>query len=429
MKRSAYSQLLKWKNSSNRKPLIIRGARQVGKTWLMKAFGDGEYENTIYINCERNPSLRDLFAEGVRVDELLLGFRVLSGVEPQPNKTLIIIDEIQAIPLALTALKYFYEDAPEYHVVAAGSLLGVALHANTSFPVGKVAFLDLYPLRFGEFLQALNENELYQLIASAKWKMLNRFSDKLRTYLRWYYLVGGMPEAVSYFCESRDFNGVRNIQKDILKAYEQDFSKHAPVKDVPRIRMVWNSIPSQLAKENKKFIYGLLRTGARAKEFELSIQWLMDCGLVHKVTHVAKGHAPLKAYEDGHIFKLFLLDVGLLSALSDLHPNTVIEKSKVFTEFKGALTEQFVLQELQHTGKSIHYWSSASTAEIDFLLEREGEVIPIEVKVEENLKSKSLRVFQNKFSNERCYRLSMSAHREESWLTNIPLFAVEAFFT
>lgn len=298
MQRHAYNKLIEWKKKAKRKPLVIRGARQVGKTWLMKAFGKAEYEQVLYINCERTPSLHELFSQGVKVEDILLGFQIITGIKPIPDKTLIIIDEIQAVPQALTSLKYFYEDAPEYHVMTAGSLLGVALHAETSFPTGKVEFMNLYPLSFGEFLNALDQHPLNDLITSNNWSMIKRFSEVLSTHLRWYYLVGGMPEVVEEFALNRDFKRVKQIQSDILNAYEQDFSKHAPIREVPRIRMVWNSIPSQLAKDNKKFIYGQLRSGARSKDYELAIQWLIDSGLAHRVTHVAKANVPLKAYEE-----------------------------------------------------------------------------------------------------------------------------------
>lgn len=331
------------------------------------------------------------------------------------------------MPQALTSLKYFYEDAPEYHVMTAGSLLGVALHAETSFPTGKVEFLNLYPLSFGEFLNALDQHPLNDLIKSSNWSMIKRFSEVLSTHLRWYYLVGGMPEVVGDFALNQDFKRVKQIQSDILNAYEQDFSKHAPIREVPRIRMVWNSIPSQLAKDNKKFIYGQLRSGARSKDYELAIQWLIDSGLAHRVTHVAKANVPLKAYEEAAYFKLYMLDVGLLSALSNLNAQTVIEKHRLFTEFKGALTEQFVMQELLHNNNNIHYWTSKASAELDFLIEYQNQIIPIEVKAEENLQSKSLKVFRDKYNPDTCFRFSMSHYRNESWLINIPLYAVGEF--
>jgi len=370
MKRDRLAYLSTWKESPARKPLIIRGARQTGKTWLMKEFGK-TYQKIAYVNFESNPSLKTLFAVNFDLRRILLAIQIETSVVVEPGNTLLILDEIQEAPGALTSLKYFQENAPDYHVISAGSLLGVALSGHTSFPVGKVEFLDLYPLSFTEFLEALNEKPLVDLLTTRDWKMITNFKARYIERLRQYYYIGGMPEAVSVFTQRTDFDEVRRIQKQILIAYEQDFSKHAPFEIVPRIRMLWNSIPAQLAKENRKFIYGLIRHGARAKEYELAITWLIDCGLIHKITNVTKPAIPLKAYEDFGAFKLFLVDIGLLAAMTDFDAKTLLDGNDLFEEFKGALTEQYVLQQLivsQEIG--IYYWSPENAkAEIDFLLQ------------------------------------------------------------
>ncbi|MFT4169023.1 MAG: ATP-binding protein [Dysgonomonas sp.] len=426
MRRIALSFLQNWKQKKTRKPLIIRGARQVGKTWLMKEFAKTEYENFAYINFEDNQQLKTLFLNDFDIPRILLAIQIATGIKPEPNKTLIIFDEIQEAERALTSLKYFRENAPEYHVVAAGSLLGIALHENTSFPVGKVEFLDLYPLSFTEFLEALGEHDLNNLIQTQQWVMINTFKTKYIELLKQYYYVGGMPEVVSSYVINQDFSEVRQIQQQILNSYEQDFSKHAPTDVVPRIRMVWNSVPAQLSKENRKFIYGLIKQGARAKEFELALAWLMDCGLIHKVNRVSKPALPLKAYEDMGAFKLYLLDIGLLGAMANLDVKTLLDGNLIFTEFKGALTEQYVLQQLVTDVEiSIFYWSSEkSDGEIDLLIQYKNEVVPIEVKAAENLQAKSLRAFVEKNKSKMAIRTSMSDFREETWLTNLPLYAI-----
>jgi predicted AAA+ superfamily ATPase len=428
MKRTVWSALNDWKQSAKRKPLILRGARQVGKTWLMKEFARLAYDDFVYINFEEHQLMKDLFVNDFDVSRILLAIHAFTGVKPVPGKTLIIFDEIQEAERGLTSLKYFNENAPEYHIMTAGSLLGIALHPNTSFPVGKVDFLDVHPLTFMEFLEAINESRLVDLIQRQEWELVTLFKTKYIDLLKQYYYVGGMPEAVADFVENRDFTGVRKIQQKILYTYEQDFSKHAPVDVVPRIRMVWNAIPAQLAKENRKFIYGLLKQGARAKEFELAIAWLMDCGLLHKVNRVSKPALPLKAYEDFATFKLFLVDVGLLAAMTSLDVKVLLEGSRILEEFKGALTEQYVLQQLV-TDKSLHigYWSSErSDAEIDLLLQCRNEVVPMEIKAAENLHAKSLRAFVQKYQPPLAVRASMSDFRKEKWLTNLPLYAVSA---
>lgn len=426
MRRTALGFLQKWKQKKTRKPLIIRGARQVGKTWLMKEFAKNEYENFAYINFEDNQQLKTLFLNDFDIPRILLAIQIATGIKPEPNKTLIIFDEIQEAERALTSLKYFRENAPEYHVVAAGSLLGIALHENTSFPVGKVEFLDLYPLSFTEFLEALGEHDLNNLIQTQQWIMINTFKTKYIELLKQYYYVGGMPEVVSNYVINQDFSEVRQTQQQILNSYEQDFSKHAPTDVVPRIRMVWNSVPAQLSKENRKFIYGLIKQGARAKEFELALAWLMDCGLIHKINRVSKPALPLKAYEDMGAFKLYLLDIGLLGAMANLDVKTLLDGNLIFIEFKGALTEQYVLQQLVTDEEiSIFYWSSEkSDGEIDLLIQYKNEVVPIEVKAAENLQAKSLRAFIEKNKSKMAIRTSMSDFREETWLTNIPLYAI-----
>jgi len=426
MKREKLNELIAWKKSTSRKPLIIRGARQVGKTWLMKEFGNTQYTQTVYINFEKNKRLHSLFADDFDIKRVIIALQAETGLTIDPKNTLLIFDEIQAVPEAITALKYFQEDAPEYHIVAAGSLLGVALHSNISFPVGKVVFMDLYPLTYLEFLYVLGENALVEILQQADWKLIPAFKSKYIERLRQYYFVGGMPEAVLKFSENNNFREVRDIQKQILDAYEQDFSKHAPFGIIPRIRMVWNSIPAQLAKENHKFIYGLIKKGSRAKDYELALSWLMDCGHVYKVSRVTKPAIPLKAYEDRSAFKLFMVDVGLLTAMGDVDAKTLLEGNAIFSEFKGALTEQYVFQQLKSTDEYvINYWSAdRSTAEVDFVVQYEGVVVPVEVKAEENLQAKSLKVYTEKFNPQVALRTSMSDFRQQDQLINIPLYSI-----
>ena len=426
MLRAEITNLITWKNSKSRKPLIIRGARQVGKTWLMKEFGEREYEQTIYINFESSKHLINIFDTDFDIQRILTALQIETGIVCNAKNTLIIFDEIQEAPNAISSLKYFYESSPEYHIIAAGSLLGVALHQHTSFPVGKVKFLELYPLSFTEFLIAIGQKNLVSLLENKSWDLIKNFKQKFILFLKQYYYIGGMPEAVNAFSLNNNFNEVREIQKAILQTYEQDFSKHAPIEIVPRIRMVWNSIPAQLAKENRKFIYGLIKEGARAKNYELAITWLIDCGLVHKINRVSKPAIPLKAYTDLSAFKLFLVDIGLLNAMGNVDIKTLLEGNSIFEEFKGAITEQFVLQQMLCTKEfDIYYWSAEkSAAEIDFLIQYEEQVMPIEVKAEENLQAKSLKVFCQKYKPQIAIRTSMSDYRKESWLTNIPLYAI-----
>ncbi|MCD4710314.1 MAG: ATP-binding protein [Bacteroidales bacterium] len=426
MERLALHKLKTWKAGPDRKPLIIRGARQVGKTWLMKEFGKREYSGIVYINFESSKHLRNLFLDDFHIPRIITAIQVETGVRIEAGNTLIILDEIQEAPGAITSLKYFYENTPQYHVISAGSLLGVALHQKISYPVGKVEFLDLFPLSFSEFLMAADQQPLLELIESMDWDLLKSFKGKLVLNLRYYYYVGGMPEAVNSFIHRNDFQQVRKIQKDILTAYENDFSKHAPLNIVPRIRMLWNSIPSQLAKENRKFLYKAVKTGSRAKDYELAFNWLSDSGLVHKVYRVSKPGLPMKSYEDQGAFKLFITDVGLLGAMGDIDLRTLLEGNAIFQEFKGALTEQYVLQQLLTDPElAIFYWSAdRSTAEIDFLVQYSGRVIPVEVKAEENLRAKSLRTFYQKYAPQTAIRTSISDYREESWMTNLPLYAI-----
>ena len=426
MYRSKIEDLKKWKESKNRKPLIIRGARQVGKTWLMKEFGKEQYEKCAYINFDDNIRMKKLFEEDFDLEKIIQGLKIESNVNIEPGNTLIILDEIQEEPKALKALKYFCENANEYHIVSAGSLLGVAMHELTSFPVGKVDFLYLSPLSFFEFVEALGEVELLQLLKNNDFEMISVFDTKLKEYLKLYYYVGGMPEAVNYYVENKDLIEVRNIQKRLLEAYEQDFSKHAPTNIVPRIRQLWHNIPTQLAKENKKFIYGLVREGARAREYEIALSWLIDCGLVYQVSRVNNSKVPLSAYQDFSAFKLYLLDVGLLAALAGIDAKTLLEGNEIFEEFKGSLTEQYVLCQLKEcTSLDVFYWSSdTGTAEVDFITQIGKNIIPIEVKANENLQSKSLKTFAQKYNTEANIRTSMSNYRKENWLINVPLYSI-----
>ena len=424
MERFALSRMKEWKENENRKPLIIRGARQVGKTWIMKTFGQQYFEKTAYVNFDNNARMKQVFEGDLDIERLVLSISAETGVSIEAENTLIIFDEVQEVPKALTSLKYFYENAPQYHIICAGSLLGVALHRGTSFPVGKIDFLKLYPLTFKEFLLATGNENFLKLIEKNDYSMIKVFREKFIETLKHYYFVGGMPECVSNFSQNKDFNEVRNIQQRILLAYEQDFSKHAPHKIVPRLRMLWNSIPSQLARENKKFIYGIVREGARAKEYEMALMWLIDCGLVHKISRVVTPKLPLKAYEDLKAFKLFMLDTGLLTCMTGLNQSTLIDGNNLFTEFKGALTEQYVLQQFVAIDNlNIYYYTnSRGSCEIDFLIDNGENIIPVEVKAELNLKAKSLKVYKEKYTPEISVRISMNDYNKEEWLLNLPLY-------
>ncbi len=427
MIRDKTAELKAWKESQFRKPLILRGARQVGKTWLLQEFGRNHYKQCVYINFEDTPVLQSLFAQDFDIERIITTLQIYTQTTITANNTLIIFDEIQSAERGLTSLKYFCEKAPQYHIAAAGSLLGMGLHSHVSFPVGKVDFMDLRPLSFSEFLRALNEAALAEALRHKDWSVISIFHNKLVEYLRHYFYVGGMPEVVDTFVKTHDWQEVRRIQQRIILSYEGDFSKHAPSEVVPRIRMVWQSIPAQLTKENKKFIYGVMREGARAKEFELAIQWLVDCGLLLKCHRIEKPAMPLIVYQDLSAFKLFLHDVGLLCAMSDIPLQTLIDGNAIFTEFKGSLAEQYVMQQLRLASERyIGYWANErSTAEVDFVVQRNGKVIPIEVKSAENLKAKSFKLFCEKYKPDTAIRTSLSKYQEESWMVNLPLYAIE----
>lgn len=429
MERSIYSSLKKWKDSPTRKPLILQGARQVGKTYILKKFGAREYSEVVYINCDDNNDMQNMFVD-YDVDRIIRSMSAISGVSIKPSTTLLILDEIQEVERGLASLKYFCEKAPEYHVAVAGSLLGITLHEGTSFPVGKVDMLYMYPMDFEEFLLAMGKEQLVELLRSNSWAALTPLRGMLTELLRQYYFVGGMPEAVKAYVERGDIWEVRSIHSKIIDAYRNDMSKHVPKQQVQRINMVWNSIPSQLARDNKKFIYGALRKGARANDFEIAIQWLVDSGLVHKVHRISKPVVPLKFYEDMASFKLFLLDCGLLGALSETPPEQILIGDNVFEEYKGAFTENYVLQQLKSLPRTfVYYYSNDnSTLEIDFVVQHEAHVIPIEVKAEENLRAKSLRQFVTDNAGLHGVRFSMSDYREQDWLTNVPLWAVRWAF-
>ena len=407
--------------------LTKSGARQVGKTWLMKEFGRQAYSDTVYINFDSNSRMAELFASDLDTDHLIMGLELYVGHKIDPDNSLLIFDEVQEVPRALSALKYFNENAPQYHIICAGSLLGIALHQGTSFPVGKVDFLKLYPLSYKEFLMASGKEQFARLLDQQDYQMITSFKQTYIDALKQYYFVGGMPEAVQSFVENKDFNEVREIQKRILTAYEQDFSKHAPNEIVPRIRMLWNSIPSQLAKENKKFIYGLIREGARAKDYETALMWLSDCGLVHKISRVNGVGIPLRAYEDLKAFKLFVVDIGLLGCMAGLRQRTLLDGDGLFTEFKGALTEQYVCQQLKTVEDlDVYYYTNdRGSCEIDFVVDTGERIVPVEVKAEINLRAKSLKVYQEKFEPEISVRTSMADYKRQEWLVNLPLYAID----
>ena len=421
MKRLAYDRLLQWKNRSDRKPLILNGARQVGKTWLLNEFGVNEYSNVAYINCDEVKEMKTLFFD-FDTERLIRSISVLSGEVIKPGETLIILDEIQVVPSGLTSLKYFFEKAPQYHIAVAGSLLGIGLHEGTGFPVGKVDEINLYPLSFREFLMAFGKDVLISGMEEHRWSELSSLGTIFTELLRQYYYVGGMPEVVRSYVEKQDIFEVRSIQKQILSDYRRDFSKHIPSEILPKVNMVWDSIPAQLAKENKKFIYSAVKKGGRAKEFENSIQWLTDAGLAYKVLRVSKIEKPLKFYEDFDAFKLFLVDLGLLGALVDVDSRDVLINNNAFIEYKGAFTEQFVLQELKSLDLKVYYYSRERSAlELDFVIQKYN-VYPLEVKAEENLKSKSLKTVYDSNSELKPVRLSMAGYREQNWMVNVPLY-------
>lgn len=429
MKRKLYEELLKWKQNKGRKPLIISGARQIGKTWLLRHFGKHEYSHVAYINCDNEPLAQSLFSD-YDIDRILRVIEAITRVPVLPDETLIILDEVQEQPKGLASLKYFCENAREYHVAVAGSLLGITLHENTSFPVGKVDLLSMYPMTFEEFLWAMDEELLADLLVKKDWSVVSGLHVRYVELLRQYYYVGGMPEAVFTYINKKGLEAVRKVQQDILTAYRLDVSKHAPLREVQRIDMVFRSIPSQLAKENKKFIYGAVRKGGRATEFEIAIQWLIDAGIVYKVSRVNTPSAPLTFYEDFNAFKLFLLDCGLFGAMNETEARDILVGDSVFVEYKGAFTELYVLQQLVTLPNTpIFYYSAEnSQLEIDFLLQSKGKAIPLEVKAEENLRAKSLKIVVDKYSFPKGVRTSMREYREQEWVVNVPLYAVREYF-
>lgn len=426
MERLVLQKLKEWKNRTGRKPLIVNGARQVGKTWALREFARREYTKEAYLICRKNELLEQIFKKDFDVERILIALRALTKVDITPGDTLIILDEVQEIPEAIEALKYFCENAPEYHIAVAGSLLGISLHHGISFPVGKVDEIDVYPMTYGEFLLAKGEGEAYKLLEEHNFEMTNLLHDKFVDLLRQYYYVGGMPEAVKEFVTTGALQEVRRIQKTILKGYERDFSKHAPNEQIERIRMVWRSIPAQLFKDNKKFIYGALRQGARAKDFELAIEWLIDSGLLHKVPRCTKPALPLSIYEDFSVFKLYLLDVGLLGAMADTEPSQVLITNQVFSEYKGGMTEEYVLQEMKARGiDSIYYHKTDdSRLELDFIIQWQARLLPIEVKAEVNVRANSLTKWLHAHPEARAVRLSMLPYKVQDQLYCVPLYAV-----
>lgn len=426
MYRTAMDALLQWKEKINRKPLIIMGARQVGKTWLMKEFGKTHYEKTAYISFYNNKRMDDVFQADFDIKRILMNLNIESGVTITPGDTLIILDEIHDSPKVLESLKYFCEEAPQYHVVAAGSLLGVTIHEGVSYPVGKVDLLDLYPLNFREFLYAMDEQSLADALATKDYALIDNFSEKYLFWLKNYYYVGGMPAVVDEFRQNRDYAEVRRIQNDIVRQYEGDFGKHVDARTLPRIRLVWDSVPLQLAKENKKFFFGQIKKGARSSEYEIAIQWLVDCGLIYKVNRVNEPNMPLKAYKSMNAYKLFVLDVGLLGAMSELEAESILEGNDIFIEFKGALTEQYVLQQLiSDTRYNPYYFGTEkATFEQDFLIQKGKDIVPIEVKAGENIRSQSLKAYCDKYKPNKAVRFSTLKYMDQGWMENIPLYAV-----
>lgn len=427
MQRYALKHLIDWKNKKNHKPLVIQGARQVGKTWLMQEFGKKYYEQVAYINFDVDLKSREIFDVDYDTERLIMDIGLATKTKINAENTLIIFDEIQECPRALTSLKYFRENAPQYDIIVAGSLLGVACHEGTGFPVGKVSFMNLFPLSFEEFLLAMGEERFVELLNKKDFKTIKLFNNKYEKLLKQYCYVGGMPEIVQDFVENKDFESVRNLQKEILSAYEEDFTKHIPTNTVAKIRLLWKSIPAQLSKENKKFIYGAAKEGARARDFEAALSWLINSGLVYRVNKITKPDLPITAYEDFNSFKLFVLDVGLLGAMTDLQADTIIDGNRIFEEFKGAIAEQYVLQQLK-TIKDlpVFYWSNeTSRAEIDFVIQIKSDVVPVEVKAERNLQAKSLKVYMEKFKPNYAIRTSMADYKKTDNLIDLPLYGIE----
>ena len=428
MKRDIYNQLLNWKNKSQRKPLILNGARQVGKTYILKQFGQNEYKKFAFFSLDRDQKVIEVFEKGGNVPDILLALSAISEVDITPGDTLVVLDEIQNCPKALEALKYICEDAPDVHVIVAGSLLGLSLHHGVSFPVGKVEELRLYPMTFIEFLNAMGKSRLADIITTKNWDVMALIEAEYISLLRQYYYVGGMPAAVLAHVEQRGLKEIREIQQQIITDYRRDFSKHAPEREVPRINMVWDSIPAQLAKENKKFVYGAVKKSARAADFEMAIQWLIDAGLAYKMPRVNSAKMPLKFYEDANAFKLFMLDVGLMGAMAETSAQSMLVGNDIFSEYKGAFTELYVYTQLKTLNLSLYYHSvDNSTIEIDFLTQWHDKVVPIEVKAEVNVKSKSLHTFINANPELKGIRYSMLPYKEQEWMTNIPLYACLAW--
>lgn len=428
MKRDIYNQLLNWKNKSQRKPLILNGARQVGKTYILKQFGQNEYKKFAFFSLDRDQKVIEVFEKGGNVPDILLALSAISEVDITPGDTLVVLDEIQNCPKALEALKYICEDAPDVHVIVAGSLLGLSLHHGVSYPVGKVEELRLYPMTFIEFLNAMGKSRLADIITTKNWDVMALIEAEYISLLRQYYYVGGMPAAVLAHVEQRGLKEIREIQQQIITDYRRDFSKHAPEREVPRINMVWDSIPAQLAKENKKFVYGAVKKSARAADFEMAIQWLIDAGLAYKMPRVNSAKMPLKFYEDANAFKLFMLDVGLMGAMAETSAQSMLVGNDIFSEYKGAFTELYVYTQLKTLNLSLYYHSvDNSTIEIDFLTQWHDKVVPIEVKAEVNVKSKSLHTFINANPELKGIRYSMLPYKEQEWMTNIPLYACLAW--
>lgn len=427
MQRDLYSRLLDWKEKKDRKPLVLKGARQVGKTYIVNQFGKKEFDDCVILNCDKDERVAGIFSRGFRTDRIISDIEILSGRKIIPGKTLIFIDEVGEVPNALASLKYFCEDSPEYHIIVAGSLLGLAIHGGINYPVGKVDELTLYPLSFSEFVRAKESTACADKLVKDELSELESLGALYEQLLRQYYFTGGMPEVVQGYVNGKDISELRDMQKRILADYALDISKHAAGSILGRIHQVWNSIPQQLVKSNKKFIYGDIQKGARAKDFELAIEWLLDAGIIYRIPRVRKARIPLKFYEDFSAFKLFLLDHGLMGAMVDAPISEILLKDNIFSEYKGSFTEQYVFEQLIcKKGGGVFYFDSEDTKlELDFLIQKENILVPIEVKAEENLRSKSLRQFYQNHPDSRPVRISMSPYRKEDWLVNIPLYAAE----
>lgn len=427
MERKIFDDLLKWKNNPLRKPLIVQGARQVGKTYIMKKFGAEQYQKFIYINLESSQTLKTLFEADFNVDRIITTIEIEINSKIDAKNTLIIFDEIQEANKGITALKYFYENRPDLHIIATGSLLGISIQKNNSYPVGKVDFLKMYPMTFQEFLSAKGEQLLLDELKKSNWNIINTFHEKIIDLLRSYYYVGGMPEAVQHYVSGGQLSEVRTIQENILAGYQNDFAKYAPVDTIPKIRLIWQNLISQLAKDNKKFIYSEVKNGSRAKDYENALNWLSEAGLILKTNLISKPNIPLSAYQNSNVFKLYFVDIGLFCAMGKVPVETLLVKNKILEEFKGALTEQYVCQHLAKKQELFYWTNQRGDAEVDFVIQKGLEIVPIEVKAEENLRSKSLKSFVDKFAPKTAIRFSMSKFREQLWLQNWPLYGVEVF--